>query len=103
MGQYGSIYALSDREITEKIGKKIRRIRLNENITAEDLQLRTGIHKKTIGDAENGKNVTVGTLISILRGLNALDLLEHLTEDEPVSPVSLAMNNEKVRERARRK
>ena len=103
MEQYGSIYALSDREITEHIGKKIRRIRLNENITAEDLQLRTGIHKKTIGDAENGKNVTLGTLISILRGLNASDLLEHLTEDEPVSPVSLAMNNEKVRERARRK
>jgi transcriptional regulator with XRE-family HTH domain len=94
------IYALSDREIAVDIGEKIRRIRLNANITREELQQITGVHKKTIGDAENGKNVTLITLISILRGLNALHLLERFTEEEVISPVALAMNRGKVRKRA---
>ena len=96
-------YSLSNREIAEDIGRKIRRIRLNKNITREELQQITGIHSKTIGDAENGKNVTVITLISILRGLNALELLDRLLEEERVSPVALAMSKGKVRKRASRK
>ena len=99
----GDIYSLSDREIAEDIGKKIREIRLSDNITRDELQRTTGIHKKTIGDAENGKNVTLATLIGILRGLTALHLLEHLTEEEEVSPAAMAKNSGKVRERARAK
>ncbi|MDR1954975.1 MAG: helix-turn-helix domain-containing protein [Candidatus Methanoplasma sp.] len=101
MERYEDIYSLSDREITREIGEKIRKIRLDDNITREELQRITGIHSKTIGDAENGKNVTLITLIGILRGLNALDLLDPLVKDEEVSPVAMAMNRGKVRERAR--
>jgi transcriptional regulator with XRE-family HTH domain len=100
---YDGAYSLSNREIAEDIGKKIRQIRLNANITREELGRITGVHSKTIGDAENGKNVTLITLISILRGLRALYLLERLLEEEGVSPVALAMNNGRVRKRAGRK
>jgi transcriptional regulator with XRE-family HTH domain len=100
MEQYNDSYSRSDRDIAEEIGKKIRIIRLNNNISRSELQRITGIHEKTIGDAENGKNVTLITLIGILRGLNALDLLEPLTEDEYISPVAMAKNRGKVRERA---
>jgi len=100
MKEYENIYSLSDREIAEDVGKKIRRIRLNENISRDELQLITGVHRKTIGDIENGKNVTLVTLISVLRGLNALHLLDQLAADEIASPVSMAMNKGKVRERA---
>ncbi|MDR0309197.1 MAG: helix-turn-helix domain-containing protein [Candidatus Methanoplasma sp.] len=103
MERYGENYSLSDIEIAEDIGRKIQRIRLNENITRDELQYITGVHSKTIGDAEKGKNITLITLISILRGLKALDLLGPLVEDEPISPVALAMNNGKVRKRASRK
>jgi len=94
------IYSLSNREIVKDIGEKIRRIRLNGNVTRSELQRITGIHAKTIGDAEDGKNVTLITLVGILRGLNALDLLDRLVEEEKVSPVDLAKNKGKVRERA---
>jgi len=101
MEQHWGIYSLSNREIIEKIGKKIRDIRLNGNITRSNLQYASGVHVKTIGDAEDGKNVTLITLVAILRGLNALHLIEHLVEDEMVSPAALYRNNEKPRERAR--
>jgi transcriptional regulator with XRE-family HTH domain len=100
MERYEDVYSLSDREIAENIGEKLRRVRLNANIPRDKLQYISGIHAKTIGDAENGKNITLITLIQILRGLNALHLLDLLVEEELVSPVSMAMNRGKVRERA---
>ncbi|MCL2147794.1 MAG: helix-turn-helix domain-containing protein [Methanomassiliicoccaceae archaeon] len=100
MEHYDDVYSLSDRQIAEDIGEKIRRIRLNGNITRDELQHMTGIHRKTIGDAESGKNVTLTTLIGILRGLNALHVLEPLIEEEEISPVAMAKNKGKTRERA---
>jgi DNA-binding XRE family transcriptional regulator len=97
MEYHRSIYSLSDREIAEDIGKKIRNIRLNDNVTRDELQQISGVHAKTIGDAENGKNITLITLISILRGLNALHLFDPLVESEEMSPAAAAMNRGKVR------
>ena len=97
------IYSLSNTEIVEKIGEKLRDIRLNDNVTRSNLQYASGVHVKTIGDAEDGKNVTLITLVAILRGLNALDLIERLVEKELVSPAALFRNNGKPRERARGK
>ncbi|MDR1690622.1 MAG: helix-turn-helix domain-containing protein [Candidatus Methanoplasma sp.] len=93
-------YSLSDREIVEDIGRKLLDIRLKNNTTRKELQFVTGVHEKTIGDAEKGKNVTLINLVSILRGLGALDLLEPLIEEEIVSPAMLFKNRGKVRKRA---
>ena len=83
------VYELSDTEIIKFIGEKVRTVRLNSNVTREQLQEASGVHAKTIGDLENGKNVTVGTLVSVLRGLKRLNLLDRLLEDEAVSPLLL--------------
>jgi len=83
------IYELSDTEIIGLIGEKVRTVRLNSNVTRSQLQEASGVHAKTIGDLEDGKNVTLATLISVLRGLRKLNLLDRLLEDEPVSPVLL--------------
>ncbi|MCL1811850.1 MAG: helix-turn-helix domain-containing protein [Methanomassiliicoccaceae archaeon] len=80
---------LSDTEIVGLIGEKVRTIRLNSNVTRDQLQEASGVHTKTIGDLESGKNVTMVTLISILRGLGKLNLLDRLLEDESVSPLLL--------------
>lgn len=82
----GDLYPMSDKEIMRRIGEHIRTIRLNENITRKELGRITGIHEKSIGDVENGGNVTLRTLIPILRGLRSLDLLEDLAEEGVVGP-----------------
>jgi transcriptional regulator with XRE-family HTH domain len=96
----GDPYFRSDTEIIQRIGEKIKTVRLNRNITREELQKMTGVHKKTIGDAESGKSVTMTTLIAILRGLRMLDQLDRLLEDEPVSPVMIAKYQGKIPQRA---
>jgi transcriptional regulator with XRE-family HTH domain len=100
MERYEDTYSLSDREIAEDLGRKLRDIRLKRNMTREKLQSITGIHAKTIGDAESGKNVTIITLIGILRGLGAMNLIEPLIEEEIVSPAMMFKNRGKVRKRA---
>lgn len=102
MERHGNINFLSDLEIIRKIGKNIRTTRLNRNITRDELQNTSGIHSKTIGEIENGKNVTLSTLIAILRGLNMLDRLEALTEEANFSPVLMFENKGKPPQRARR-
>jgi transcriptional regulator with XRE-family HTH domain len=100
MEHYENVYSYSDREIVRDLGEKIRRIRLNRNISREELQRTTGVHVRTIGDAESGKNITIMNLMGILRGLNSLDLLIPLLTDEEISPVAIAKNRERIRERA---
>jgi transcriptional regulator with XRE-family HTH domain len=94
------IYGLSDTDILRKIGRYLRRERLNRNITQEELQNITGVHKKTISDAENGKNVTLINVISIMRGLELLSRIDFMMENEQISPVMLAKLKGKVPERA---
>jgi len=94
------IYELSDTETIRLIGEKIRTIRLNGNITREQLQEASGVHAKTIGDLENGRNVTLATLISVLRGLRRMNLLDRLLDDEPVSPLLLYKAGGNVPKRA---
>ena len=94
------IYGLSDTEILRKTGRYLRRERLNKNITQEELQNLTGVHKKTISDAENGKNITLLNMISIMRGLKLLNRIDFMMEDEQISPVMLAKLKGKVPERA---
>ena len=90
MEQYADPYFLSDVEIVRRIGKNLRTARLNSGITRDELQKMIGVHKKTIGDAEAGKNITMTTLVAILRGLVMLDKLNELFEKESVSPVMMA-------------
>ena len=100
IGMISDIYSLSDREIAENIGKKIWRIRLYANITRAEMQDITGIHRKTIRDAEIGNNITMATLTGILRGLDSLHLLESLvSRDEEISPADMVNNKRKRRKR----
>jgi len=84
------VYYASNTELLTVIGSKIKTIRLNRDITREKLQEISGVHVKTISDLETGKNVTMLTLIAVLRGLKSINLLENLLKDENISPVMLA-------------
>ena len=100
MTVFSDILTLSDVELSETIGKKIKMMRLNMNMTRDELQKISGVHSKTIGDFENGKNVTLLTLIAILRGLKGLYMLVSLLEEESVSPVMVAKLGGDVPKRA---
>lgn len=45
------------------IGTYLRELRFNENMTQTDVSIETGLHKNTISNAENAKNMNVLTIL----------------------------------------
>jgi transcriptional regulator with XRE-family HTH domain len=83
-------YMLSDLAIMQQIGQKLRKIRLDKNITQSHLQVLSGVYRTTIGDVENGKNCSVLVIVQLLRALERLDLLDSFFEMQLPSPILYA-------------
>ncbi len=98
-----SIYGMSDRAILKEIGYRLKRRRLQKNISQQELGEMAGVHRGTIGVMERGSSYSVLTLIQVLRSLNALEELDAFLPDPGVSPLQLAKMRGKERKRASRK
>ena len=58
-------------KILEKLGKRLKEIRLSEELTQEALAEKVGIHPTYVGKLEAGKsNLSVKLLFKISRALN---------------------------------
>ena len=98
-----SIYGKSDLEILRDMAGRLKRRRLNINISQQELADRTGISRNTVSYIEQGRPFGVLTLIQILRGLDALDALDSFLPDPGISPLQLARMKGRERRRAYRK
>jgi transcriptional regulator with XRE-family HTH domain len=67
---------LTNDEVMQLIGSRVREIRLTQNLPIEHLAERSGLNRKTILDLEAGRDVRFSSLIKLLRGLRKLDVLE---------------------------
>lgn len=80
------IYMLSDAQIQQKIGEKIRTIRLKQNITQQSLAESSSVSLSSVKKAEGGEISSFGTLLRIMRILGILGELHGLCEEEQLSP-----------------
>ena len=97
-----SIYGMSDRAILKEIGRRLRRKRLEKNLSQQKLADLAGINRSTVSDMEQGSPFGVLTLVEILRALDALDGLDSFLPDPGISPLQLAKMKGKERRRASR-
>lgn len=81
-----NIYMLTDIEICDKIGVKIKTVRLKQNMSQEELANKSGVSISTIKRMEEGEVKTLESLIRILRTLGKLDIFIPLVEEEQLSP-----------------
>lgn len=90
---------MTDDMIIKAIGEYIRSVRLDKNLTQEQLGDRAGVHRTTIRDLELGKKSTLLTLIQVLRSLDQLQTLKNFKVSKELSPLELAKleNNERKR------
>lgn len=94
---------MSDGSILREIGIRLRRERLDLNLTQQGLANKTGVARRTIQKAEHGEVTTLATLVSILRGLKLLSRLDQFLPQKALSPVQLIKLKGKERRRARSK
>ncbi len=72
---------LTNNEIAQIVGERLRAKRLEQNLTAASVSERSGLNVKTILDMESGKDVKLSSFIKVLRVMNLLGLLEGLLPD----------------------
>ena len=90
----------NDTSIQAALGERLRNARLNLNLTREGLAANVGLSVDTVRNAETGRNVSLETLIRLLRGLGRLDDLGLVLASGGPSPVQLAKRQGKIRQRA---
>lgn len=86
MNIYENIYSLSDNLIRQKIGKKLKAVRLRQNITQARLAADSLVSLSSIKKLEKGEIASFDTLLRVLRVLGKLDTLQPLVEEEQMSP-----------------
>jgi putative transcriptional regulator len=82
------------------LGQRLRRARLDANLTQAALATRAGVSLKTVRNAEDGQNISVETLVLLLQGVGRQQDLERLLASEGPSPVELAERQGRARQRA---
>ena len=98
MNQY-KLNARTAKAVAIEIGERLKRARLNQNKTQQDIAERTGLSRRAVAQAENGQ-VTLENMITILQYLNIDDQLELFLPKQYISPVQIPKMHGKVRQRA---
>lgn len=77
---------LADREICRRIGKKIRNLRLRQNITQMSLAEQSQISVSSVKKIENGEIGSFDSLMRLLRILGELEIFSPLLKEDDISP-----------------
>lgn len=89
------ILLLTNSQVEAELGKRLKRFRLERNLSQTEVATRSGLSRRTITAIENGEGSTLSTFIALLRALHALDVLDAFLPDYGISPVAMMMVQEK--------
>ena len=94
-------YSMSDPAIVKELCGILKQVRLQQNITQEQLAEKAGLSRSAISKMETGKStVELLTVIQVLRALQQLHLLDAWKVTATLSPLLVAKLTTKGRLRA---
>lgn len=93
------MYRKSSHAIASELGERLKRARLNSNVTQQELADRLGLSRKTILNAEKGQSTLV-VFIAIMVELEIDNQLDLFLPHQLLSPKQLYLLQGKVRQRA---
>ena len=93
-------YGMTDSAIAKELGKSIKQMRLNRNMSQEELAEKSGVNRITISRMETGQAINLLTMIQLLRALDRLDLLNNLIIEPEISPIMVMEEQSKYRKKA---
>ena len=86
-----------------EIGERVKRHRLNRNLSQKEVAKRAGIGLASVARLEDGKGSTLANLVRVLTALDALDSLDLFLPMSPISPIQMAKLHGKERRKASKK
>ena len=93
---------LSDESVLKELGSRLARLRIDSELTQEDLANTSGVSKSTVVRLESGMPVGTTTLIRVLRALHLLSSLDALIIAESIRPMETLLMQGKKRQRVRK-
>jgi transcriptional regulator with XRE-family HTH domain len=87
-------------EILQELGSRLQAARLQQNLTAAELARRSGVSLRSVARAEAGENISLETMIKMLRAADRLGALESFLPAPLASPLQLAEMRGHQRKRA---
>lgn len=91
---------LTDEALLEELGRRLTRLRLNQNITQADLAQKAGISKRTVERIEAGASSQLSNWIRIIRALGLVENFELLVPEPRPTPLEYLKLQGKERARA---
>ena len=85
--------------IAEELGERLKRARLNRDMTQAEVAERAGVSRLAVLNAEKG-NVRLKVLVAVLSALDLAGQLDLFLPSQDVSPIQLARLKGKTRQRA---
>lgn len=92
-------FSMTDKAIGAEIGARLKALRLRKNRTQQQIADAAAVSLNSIKALEAGKG-KLSSLIAVLRELEALDDLDQFLPAPKVSPLQLAKQQGKKRQRA---
>lgn len=94
-------YSYSDKALIRKWGKKLGTLRVEAGLSQTELAEKTGMSRSSIAGIEKGRNFSIGSLISISRVLEFLDVFEFFLkeEDYELTPMEIYEKEKKKKKR----
>jgi len=95
--------ALSDQQAVARLGKEIKRMRLERNMSQAEVAEKTGLDRSTVARLEGGRAATLLTVVQVLRVLNKLELLDGFHAEPQPTPYMLVEAQEKYLKKQRKR
>lgn len=83
--------------VTEELGRRLRALRLQQNLTRQIVAARSGVSLKTIARAEEGENISLETFLRILKTLSVLENMEQVLPNEEPLPTDILKETAHIR------
>lgn len=95
--------ALTSAELEERLGSRLRELRLLKNLDQRTLAERAGVSLNAVKHLESGKGARVNSLVKVLRAMDKVDWLETLAPTVSISPMQMLKAGSREPKRARRR
>ncbi len=92
--------SMNNVKIQTELGRRLKRKRLEMNLSQDQVSERSGISRRTVTNTENGKGCSLLTLIALCRSLNLLFKLDTLFPDDDNDPFQSSAHKARIRRRA---
>lgn len=90
----------TDKAVLEELGGRLRRTRLERNVSQTQLADEAGVSRFTVKRIEQGESVQLANLLRVLRFLGLLGGLEELAPEPTPSPIDALRHRGRERQRA---